>query len=420
MDKMTVNQINVAGQKALVRVDYNVPLDDSGQITDDTRIRASLPTVKYLLENGASVILMSHLGRPKGGPNPKYSLRPVATRLQELLGVPVEFAPDCVGNRTRDMARDLQPGQVLLLENLRFHPEEEANDTTFAQELASLGTLYVNDAFGSAHRAHASTAAVASYLPAVAGFLMERELSILGTALENPARPFVAILGGAKVSDKIGVIGHLLGKVDTLIIGGGMANTFLKSLGFPVGNSLVEADRVKDAEELYGRAQLQNVKMMIPRDVVIASSMSTDAEHRTAEVREVPEDASATGWRILDIGPETASEYAAAIMEARTIVWNGPMGVFEMAPFAQGTLAIAQAVCDATRNGAISIVGGGDSVAAIEQMGLADCITHVSTGGGASLEFLEGRTLPGVAALKDADKKSLTDKVDDAASNIIV
>jgi phosphoglycerate kinase len=402
MNKQTVRDIDVAGKKVLVRVDFNVPLDENLHITDDTRVRASLPTIQYLLGQGAAVILMSHLGRPKGGPNPKYSLAPVAEHLKELLpGVNVKFAPDCVGNATRDLAYELQPGEVLLLENLRFHPEEEANDTGFAQELASLADIYVNDAFGSAHRAHASTAAVAAYLPAVAGFLMEREIGIMGQALENPERPFVAILGGAKVSDKMGVIGNLLGKVDTLIIGGGMANTFLKSTGVPVGQSLVEADKVKDAEALIGRAELQGVSLLLPSDVVIATEMSADSPIQTVGVHEMPEDIDQVGWRILDIGPETAVRYSEAINNAKTVVWNGPMGVFELAPFAKGTLAVAQAVCDATRNGATSIVGGGDSVAAVEQMGLADCITHISTGGGASLEFLEGRTLPGVAALRD-------------------
>jgi len=403
MNKQTVLDVDVTGKRVLMRVDFNVPLDDSGHVTDDTRIRASLPTIQYLLERGAAPILMSHLGRPKGAPNPKYSLRPAAERLQDLLGpgTTVQFANDCIGPEVRRAADALQPGQVLLLENLRFHPEEEANDSAFSQELAALADIYVNDAFGSAHRAHASTAGVAAYLPAVSGFLMDRELSIMGTALEAPERPFVAILGGAKVSDKMGVIGNLLGKVDTLIIGGGMANTFLKSLGFPVGQSLVEADRVKDAEALSGRANLQDVRLMLPTDVMIASEFNADAERRAVNVRDVPEDTSQLGWRIMDIGPETAAAYGEAIRQAKTIVWNGPMGVFEMQPFAQGTLAVAQAVCDATRAGATSIVGGGDSVAAVEQMGLADCITHISTGGGASLEFLEGQTLPGVAALND-------------------
>jgi phosphoglycerate kinase len=404
MNKMSLKDINVTGKRVLVRVDFNVPLDGGQQITDDTRIRASMPTIEYLLDNGAAVILMSHLGRPKGGPSPKYSLAPVAAHLQLLLGdkAKVKFAGDCVGVEVREAALELQPGEVLLLENVRFHPEEEANDPEFARQLASLADAYVNDAFGSAHRAHASTEGVAHHLTSVSGFLMERELSFMGRALESPERPFVAILGGAKVSDKMGVIGNLLGKVDTLIIGGGMANTFLKSAGFPVGESLVEEDRVRDAEALTGRAALQNVTLMLPRDVILASKFAADADVKTISVREVPPDVSNAGWRILDIGPETASEYAEVIKSAKTVVWNGPMGVFEMEPFAQGTLSVAQAVCDATRAGATTIVGGGDSVAAIEQMGLADCVTHISTGGGASLEFLEGKVLPGVAALRDA------------------
>lgn len=404
MAKLTVRDVDVAGRKVLVRVDFNVPLDAGGQITDDTRIVASLPTIQYLLENGAAVILMSHLGRPKEGPDPKFSLAPTAARLQELLGssVTVRFAGDCVGDEVKHAARDLQPGEVLLLENVRFHKEEEANDADFAGRLASIADLYVNDAFGSAHRAHASTEGVAHILPAYSGLLMEREISIMGKALEDPERPFVAILGGAKVSDKMGVIGNLLNKVDVLVIGGGMANTFLKAIGIPIGQSLVENDRVRDAEALNGRANLQNVRLMLPRDAVISSEVSATAMPSTVELHDLPPDIDQQGWRILDIGPETAAEYAAVIREARTIVWNGPMGVFEIPAFAAGTLAVARAVCDATREGATSIVGGGDSVAAIEQMGLADCITHVSTGGGASLEFLEGQTLPGVAALRDA------------------
>jgi phosphoglycerate kinase len=404
MDKMTVRDIDVAGKRVLVRVDFNVPLDDNGQITDDTRIRASLPTIQYLLEQNATVILMSHLGRPKGGSNPKFSLAPVAARLQELLGpeIPVKFVGDCIGNEVEDANAALETGEVLLLENLRFHPEEEANDPDFARKLASLADVYVNDAFGSAHRAHASTEGVAHYLPAVAGLLMEREISVMGKALEDPVRPFVAILGGAKVSDKMGVIGNLLTKVDTLIVGGGMANTFLKALDFQVGESLVENDRLKDAEALFGQAGLRNVTIMLPDDVVIADAFNATANRRTVNTHDIPETPHGSeGWRILDIGPKTSAEYGEAIRSAKTVVWNGPMGVFEMDPFAQGTLAVAQAVCDATKSGATSIVGGGDSVAALEQMGLADCITHISTGGGASLEFLEGRQLPGVAALRD-------------------
>jgi phosphoglycerate kinase len=405
MNKLSVRDVDVAGRKVLVRVDFNVPLDDSLQITDDTRIRASLPTIQYLLESGAAVILMSHLGRPKKGPEAKFSLKPTVARLQELLGegVPVKFASDTVGYEARDMAQNLRPGEVLVLENLRFQAEEEANDLDFARTLSELADVYVNDAFGSAHRAHASTAAVAQFLPAVSGLLMEREIGIMGKALEDPERPFVAILGGAKVSDKIGVIGNLLNKVDTLVIGGGMANTFLKALGHEIGASLFEPERVKDAEELAGLANLKNVTIMLPHDVLIADDVSETANRRVVKAYEVPEGTKELRWRILDIGPETAEAYGAAIRQAKTVVWNGPMGVFEMAPFAEGTRKVAQAVCDATReNGATSIVGGGDSVAAVEQMNLADCITHISTGGGASLEFLEGQTLPGVAALRDA------------------
>ncbi len=401
MDKMTLRDVDVAGKKVLVRVDFNVPLDENGAITDDTRIRASLPTIQYLLEQGAAVILMSHLGRPKGGPNPKYSLAPTAVRLSEMLGgnIPVEMAHDCTGPEVREQAYNLKPGEILILENLRFHSEEEANDGDFARQLADLAEIYVNDAFGSAHRAHASTEGVAHYLPAVAGFLMEREIGVMGDALENPKRPFVAILGGAKVSDKMGVIGNLLGKVDSLIIGGGMANTFLKALDVEIGASLVENDRLKDAEELAGLAGLRGVALLLPSDVVIADSFSATADHKVVDAHNVPESGGAEGWRIMDIGPDSSSRYGEVIRAAKTVVWNGPMGVFEMEPFSHGTLAVAQAVCDATEAGATSIVGGGDSVAAIDKMGLADKITHISTGGGASLEFLEGRELPGVAAL---------------------
>jgi phosphoglycerate kinase len=402
LNKLTVRDVDVRGRRVLVRVDFNVPLDDKGSITDDTRIRASLPTIKYLLDEGAAVILLSHLGRPKGR-DPKYSLAPVAARLQELLGpdVPVKFVSDCIGLDALDAALHLQPGEVLLLENVRFYPEEEANDPIFARRLADLADLYVNDAFGSAHRAHASTEGVARYLPAVAGLLMERELNMLGAVLESPERPFVAVLGGAKISDKMGVIDNLLNRVDALIIGGGMANTFLKALDFPVGKSLVEDDLLKDAEALVGRAELQGVRLMLPGDAVFARELRPDTEYQVIRLREVPEYIQAQGWRIVDIGPETADHYGAVIRTARTVVWNGPMGVFEIPPFAAGTRAVAQAVCDATRAGATTVVGGGDSVAAVEQMGLADCITHISTGGGASLEVLEGKTLPGVAALMD-------------------
>lgn len=398
MNKQTIRDADLAGKRALVRVDFNVPMNAEGKITDDTRIRAALPTIRFLMQHGCSVILASHLGRPKGGPDPKYSLQPVAEYLADLLDAPVAFALDCVGDDIEKMTRWLRPGEVLLLENVRFHPEEEKNDPAFAARLARLGDLYVNDAFGSAHRAHASTEGVAHYLPAYAGFLMESEVGAMGDALAGPAHPFVAVLGGAKVSDKMGVIANMLRKVDTLIIGGAMANTFLKARGLPVGDSLVEDERLHDAQRILHDAAALGVPVLLPTDVVIAREASADAAYAV-----VPADKVSFGWTILDIGPDTQNAYAEAIKEARTIIWNGPVGMFELAPFAKGTLAVADAICAATRSGATSIVGGGDSVAALEQLDLAGCITHVSTGGGASLEFLEGRTLPGVAALLDRE-----------------
>lgn len=394
MVKQTIRDIDWSGNsmRAIVRVDFNVPLDGD-QITDDTRIRAALPTIAALRETGAAVVLMSHLGRPKGRRDPKYSLAPVAARLGELLGVAVPLQPDCVGAEVEAAARALRPGDLILLENLRFHPEEEANDAGFARQLAALGDLYVNDAFGTAHRAHASTEGIAHHLPAVAGLLLERELDALGRALGEPERPFVTILGGAKVSDKIGVIENLLGKVDTLIIGGGMANTFLAAQGHPIGKSLNEPDKAELARELLDRARERGVTLALPLDLTIAPEMRADAPTRTVGLDDVPDDQA-----IFDIGPETVEHYKTLIKGARTIVWNGPMGVFEIAPFALGTRAIATAVAD---SGAFTIVGGGDSVAAIEEAGLADRISHVSTGGGASLEFLEGQALPGVEALND-------------------
>ncbi len=392
MAKQTIRDVEWAGKRALVRVDFNVPLDGA-RITDDTRIRAALPTIAALRKAGAPVALMSHLGRPKGKPDPRYSLAPVAARLGELLGFAVPLLPDCVGGEAEAAARGLAPGGVLLLQNLRFHPEEEANDPDFARGLAALGDVYVNDAFGAAHRAHASTVGVTRFLPAVAGLLMERELEALGRALEAPERPFVAIIGGAKVSDKIGVIENLLGRTDALIIGGGMANTFLLAQGKPIGKSLAEPDKIDTARRLLARATERNVPLALPVDVVVAPEMAESAPHRVVEVDEVPEDQA-----IFDIGPRTVANYRELLAGAKTIVWNGPMGVFEVAPFAGGTQAIARAVAD---SGAFTIVGGGDSVAAIEEAGLADRISHVSTGGGASLEFLEGRELPGVAALND-------------------
>jgi phosphoglycerate kinase len=392
MDKQTIRDIDWRGKRAIVRVDFNVPLDGD-QITDDTRIRAALPTIQALRDGGAAVVLMSHLGRPKGQVNAKYSLAPAARRLSELLGVAAPLQPDCIGPKVAASVQALKPGDVTLLENLRFHPEEEANDPSFARQLAALGDVYVDDAFGSAHRAHASTEGITHDLPAVAGLLMERELAALSRALDNPAHPFVTILGGAKVSDKIGVIQNLLSKVDALLIGGGMANTFLAAQGRPIGKSLNELDKADLARDLLDQARQRNVTLALPTDVVIALQMNADAPRRTVGVDAVPDDQA-----IFDIGPETIAAYKDLLNGAQTIVWNGPMGVFEVAPFAAGTRAIAEAVA---ASDAFSIVGGGDSVAAIEEAGLADRISHVSTGGGASLEFLEGRTLPGVAALDD-------------------
>lgn len=393
MNKQSVSDIPVRGKRVLVRVDFNVPMDDIRNITDDTRIRAAIPTIQYLRGEGAKVILISHFGRPQGKIDLKYSLAPVATRLGELLGQPVPIAPDCVGPEVEKMASQLQEGQVLLLENVRFHAEEEKNDPEFAKALAGLADIFVNDAFGTAHRAHASTEGVAHYIPAVAGFLMQKEVEVMGKALAEPAHPFVAIIGGAKVSDKIGVIGNLLNKVDVLMIGGGMANTFLKALDIQVGKSLVEEDKVPLAKELIAKARERKVELILPVDVVVAKEFKADAQFRTISVIEIAEDEMA-----LDIGPESAKIFSQYIETAQTIVWNGPMGVFEMESFAKGTEKVAQAVAKCP---GITIVGGGDSVAAVEKMGVADQITHISTGGGASLEFLEGKVLPGVEALRD-------------------
>ncbi|MSP13270.1 MAG: phosphoglycerate kinase [Chloroflexi bacterium] len=391
MPKKTVRDVDVHNKRVLDRVDFNVPLDEQLQITDDKRIRESLPTIKYLIGQGARLILASHLGRPKGKVNKGMSLKPAADRLAELLAQPVKMASDCVGPEVEQMAKGLKAGEVLLLENLRFHPEEEENNPEFARQLASLADIYVNDAFGSAHRAHASTEGVAHYLPAVAGFLMEKELNILGNALNNPQHPFIAILGGAKISDKIGVIRNLLNKADTILIGGGMANTFLKAKGLEIGDSLVEAEALPTAQELLSSG---SHKLVLPFDVVIADAFDAKAQNHVVQVSQVP-----PGWRILDIGPATIDLFREKLKGARTVVWNGPMGVFEFPPFAKGTNAIAHALADLQN--ATTIIGGGDSAAAIEQAGLADKVTHVSTGGGASLEFLEGLELPGVITLND-------------------
>jgi phosphoglycerate kinase len=390
MNKKTIRDLNVSGRRVLVRVDFNVPLEN-GAVGDDTRLRAALPTIHYLMDHEAKTILCSHLGRPKGKPNPAYSLGPISIRLSQLVGRAVRTAPDCVGPAVQGMVNAMQPGELLLLENLRFHPEEEANEAGFVQALAALADVYVDDAFGSAHRAHASTVGVAERLSAVAGFLMERELNFLGRALTNPARPFVAILGGAKVSDKIAVIENLLGKADRLLIGGGMANTFLRAQGKEVGQSLVENDKLEVAKDLLRKGAR---KLVLPVDVVIADQFDARALHSTVAV-----DAMLASWRIVDIGPQTVTLFQEHLRGARTVVWNGPMGVFELAPFAAGTFAIARTLAELP--GATTVVGGGDSAAAVEQAGVADCITHISTGGGASLEFLEGRELPGVAVLQD-------------------
>ncbi len=393
LNKKTIEDIQVSGKKVLVRCDFNVPLDADKNITDETRINAALPTIKYLLDNKAAVILCSHLGRPKGEFNMKYSLAPVAKRLTEKLGFEVKLAEDVIGPSAKKLAAEVEPGKAVMLENVRFHAEEEKNDPEFARELASMAEIYVSDAFGTVHRAHASTAGVAAYLPAVAGYLIGKELDFLGNAVENPVRPFVAILGGAKVKDKIGVIRNLLQKVDVLLIGGGMAYTFQKALGGKIGNSLLDEERIDLAKELMAEAEAKGVKLLLPVDNVCGDSFSDDCERITAHSRNIPD-----GFEGLDIGPETIELFAAEVKKAKTVVWNGPMGCFEMPHFAKGTLAIAEALAESD---CISIIGGGDSAAAVTQMGLADKMSHISTGGGASLEFLEGKVLPGVAALND-------------------
>ena len=393
-NKMTVRDVPLSGKKVLLRCDFNVPQDKTtGEITSDKRIVAALPTIRYLLDNGAAVIACSHLGKPKGTWKESLTLAPVAKRLSELLGMEVIFAKDIVGEDAKAKAAALQPGQLLLLENLRFDPREEKNDPEFAKELASMAELYVSDAFGTVHRAHASTAGVAAYLPAYAGLLIEKELSIMGKALEDPKRPFVAILGGAKVSDKIGVINNLLEKADTIIIGGGMAYTFSAAQGGKVGDSLLEADWESYANEMVEKAKEKGIKLLLPVDTVCADAFAPDAKSQVVKAGEIPD-----GWQGLDIGPETVKLYCGAVADAGTVIWNGPMGVFEFPAFAKGTEAVAEAL---SRTDAITIIGGGDSAAAVEQLGYADKMTHISTGGGASLEFLEGKELPGVACLLD-------------------
>lgn len=399
MDKKTVRDLDVAGKKVLVRVDFNVPFDDQGNISDDTRIRASLETIKYLVEQKAAVILMAHLGRPKGQVNPKFSLAPVAKHLGELLGQKIVFVNDCIGAEAKAAAKMLKPCQIMLLENLRFHKEEEKNDMEFAEQLASLADMYVNDGFGVSHRAHASVEGVTHFLPAAAGFLLEKEIAYVGRAVTEPLHPFAAIIGGAKVSDKIGVINNLLDKVDTLLIGGGMANTFLAAQGCAMGKSLVEEDKIELAKELLAKAAQNKVNLLLPTDLVMAEAFAPDAKHVNEDVHHLNQE-----YMGLDIGTETAKAYAEALADAKMIVWNGPMGVFEMDAFCKGTEAVAKAVA---RSRAISIVGGGDSVAAIEKLGLAKRISHISTGGGASLEYLEGKVLPGVAALDDLRRKMI-------------
>ena len=393
MDKKTVKDIQLTGKRVLVRVDYNVPMNDKGEITDFIRIEASLPTLHYLLDQGAAVILMAHLGRPKGKVNPKFTLKPVAEALSQLIHRPVQFCPDCVGKDAQDAAAQLRNGDILLLENLRFHPEEEKNDPHFAQELAALGDVYVNDGFGVSHRAHASVEAVTHYLPAVAGFLLEKEIAYLGNAVDKPQRPFAAIIGGAKVADKIAVIRSLIKKADVILIGGGMANTFLAAKGYNLGKSLVEKESLGIAKNLLAEAAAQKTKMLLPVDLIMAASFSNEADHEAEDL-----DALNPDYMALDIGPKTAELYARTLAGMKTIVWNGPMGVFEMPNYAEGTRRVAEAM--AASDG-ITIVGGGDSAAAVKQMGLADKMSHVSTGGGASLEYLEGKVLPGLAALDD-------------------
>jgi phosphoglycerate kinase len=397
MNKLTINDIDLKNKKVLVRVDFNVPLDDNLNITDDIRITSSLPTIKKIISDGGKAILMSHLGRPKGKPNPKYSLKPVAVRLSQLLGKEVKLAPDCIGDQVKAMVNAMKPGDVILLENLRFHEEEEKNSPEFAKQLAELGDVYVNDAFGSAHRAHASTEGLTKFISvSVAGYLMQKELDYLGGAIENPKRPYLAILGGAKISGKIDVIMNLFTKVDSMIIGGGMAYTFYKAEGKEIGTSLLEAEKIDVAKQVLEKAKTSKMKLLFPVDVVVAKEFNNDSPSEVVSIDKMPSDKMG-----LDIGPESIKLFREEILKSKTIVWNGPMGVFEMDNFAKGTDAVAKALVEATGKGAITVIGGGDSAAAIAKAGLADKVSHVSTGGGASLEFLEGKILPGVAALTD-------------------
>ncbi len=397
MNKLTINDIQLADKRVLVRVDFNVPLDEKQHITDETRIVESLPTIKKIIADGGKAILMSHLGRPKGKVKPEFSLKPVADHLSTLLGKPVAFASDCIGGVAEKAVAALKNGDVLLLENLRFRDAEEANDVEFAKALAQHGDVFVNDAFGTAHRAHASTEGITKFIsPCVAGYLMQKELDYLGNAIEHPARPFTAILGGSKISGKIDVIQSLLNKVDTLIIGGGMAYTFFKAQGLEIGKSLLEADKIDLAKTILAEAEKKKIKLLLPVDCVIADDFKNDAQRKTVKQNEIP-----ANWQSLDIGTETIALFSSEIKKSKTVVWNGPMGVFEMPNFAIGTNAIATALVEATKAGAKTIIGGGDSAAAITQAGLEKQVSHVSTGGGASLEFLEGKVLPGVAALTE-------------------
>ncbi|MGE5351731.1 MAG: phosphoglycerate kinase [Acidobacteriota bacterium] len=398
MNKLSIDQVDLKGKRVLVRVDFNVPLDENLNITDDIRITSSLPTIKKIINEGGKVILMSHLGRPKGQPNPKYSLKPAAKRLSELLGKEVKMAPDCVGPEAKNLVNSMKDGDVVLLENLRFHAEEEKNNPEFAKELSELGDVYINDAFGSAHRAHASTEGVTKYIQVnAAGYLMQKELDYLGKAISEPERPYCAILGGAKISGKIDVIQNLFPKVDTLIIGGGMAYTFYKAMGYEIGKSLLEEEKIDLAKEILEKAKNSKVNFMLPVDVVVTSEFSNDSPSEVVSIQNIPADKMG-----MDIGPKTVELFKAEVLKSKTIIWNGPMGVFEFDNFAKGTNAIAEALVEATEKGATTIIGGGDSAAAIKKAGLEEKVSHVSTGGGASLEFLEGKTLPGVAALNDA------------------